>query len=124
MMLLLSVMLLIDAPTYKMWLIGGPREGCDSAVHYSLGSETNTMSGIPMALRFKKGDPVVVVSGSYAGRHGVVDRLVLVRTEAERRAGQEGRVFFDVDIAGEVCRFLGYFIKKVDILDVLADQAE
>lgn len=69
----------------------------------------------------KKGDAVQVLAGEHAGRHGVVDRVVVIRNESQRRAGHPGRTVYDVMVAGGVERYSVHSLRKSDVLDALGD---
>lgn len=75
-----------------------------------------------MKTAFKKGDAVEVVANGRKGCRGIIEAVVTVRNEAQRRSNSPGRTFYDVSLKdGEVCRFSIYQITRIDVLDVLAD---
>jgi hypothetical protein len=73
---------------------------------------------------FNQGDLVRIRHGQCAGRHGVVERVVVRRNEEARRAGKPGRTTYDVAIADQVVTGVAAMnLEKSSPLDVLADQS-
>ena len=68
---------------------------------------------------FEEGDTVQTSDG----RRGCVERVVRIQNEADRRArpARPGKMFYEVSLDGGVERFRAMDLKKIDILDVLAD---
>lgn len=73
------------------------------------------------AVELKKGDAVQIMVGFHLGRHTIIDRVVTIRTEAERRAGRPGRTVYEVTVDREVLKYNSFSLRKSDVLDALGD---
>lgn len=69
---------------------------------------------------YKVGDLVEVPGGC----RGCVERVVIIRNGADRRAQRPGKKFYELDLGSGPEHFRAIDLKRVDILDVLADAGD
>jgi len=84
-------------------------------------SQPNLQNMPRSAPTFKVGDPVVILSGDMRGHHGLIERVTQRCSEELRRRGLPGKISYDVSIASGTRLCNQYQIRRVDVLDVLAD---
>lgn len=66
---------------------------------------------------YKVGDTVEVADG----RRGCIERVIIVQNEADRRAKRPGKRLYEIDLGSGPERFRATDLKRIDVLDVLAD---
>ena len=90
-----------------------------TSLEEALVARTYGISG--MFANLKKGDAVEVVYGPSRGRRGVIKDIIAVRNDEARRRGEEPQLLYDVDLVEGPERFRVWLLRRIELLDVLAD---